>query len=134
MITNTKPYVLVAALSINDKTKFLENIKQGFKRAISWNKYRPEITTQKKAITQIIWLLQHLEILINCLLFNSKMAMVIPEVFIWWVLYMLLVEIKDFNALISNKSFFDQQIKSKLEAYEKLAEMLKTMVMQHKIY
>ena len=47
---------------------------------------------------------------------------------------MLLVEIKDFNALISNKSFFDQQIKSKLEACGKLAEMLKTMVIQHKIY
>ena len=87
MITNTKPDVLVAALSINDKTKFLENIKQGFKRTISWNKYRSEITTQKKAIIQIIWLLQHLEILINCLLFNSKTAMVIPEVFIWWVLH-----------------------------------------------
>ena len=29
-------------LSIND------NIKQGFKRKISWNKYRSEITTQPK--------------------------------------------------------------------------------------
>ena len=87
LITNTKPYVLVAALSINDKTKFLENIKQGFKRTISWNKYRSEITTQTKAIIQIIWLLQHLEILIDCFLFNSKTAMVIPEVFVWWVLH-----------------------------------------------
>ena len=28
--------------------KLLENIKQGFKRRISWNKYRSEITTQLK--------------------------------------------------------------------------------------
>ena len=37
--------------------------------------------------------------------------------------YMLLVDIKDFNALIDNKAFFDQPIKHKKEAYEKLVEM-----------
>ena len=37
--------------------------------------------------------------------------------------YMLLVEIKDFNALIDNKPFFDQPVKNKQEAYEKLIEM-----------
>ena len=36
---------------------------------------------------------------------------------------MLLVEIKDINALIDNQPFFDQSIKNKQEAYEKLAEM-----------
>ena len=48
MITSTKLYVPVATLSINDKIKFLLNIKQEFKRIISCNKYRPEITTQQK--------------------------------------------------------------------------------------
>ena len=47
-INNAKPYVPVVTLSINDNIKFLENIKQGFKRTISWNKYRSEITTQPK--------------------------------------------------------------------------------------
>ena len=37
--------------------------------------------------------------------------------------YMLLVEIKTFNTLIDNKPFFDQQVKNKQEAYEKLMEM-----------
>ena len=37
--------------------------------------------------------------------------------------YMLLVKIKDFNALIGNKQFFDQPIKNRQEAYEKLVEM-----------
>ena len=36
---------------------------------------------------------------------------------------MLLAEIKNFNALIDHESFFDQPIKSKQEAYEKLVEM-----------
>ena len=37
--------------------------------------------------------------------------------------YMPLLEIKGFNALIDNKLFFDQPVKNKLEAYEKLTEM-----------
>ena len=36
---------------------------------------------------------------------------------------MPLVEIKDFNALIDNKSFFDQPVKNKQEECEKLIEM-----------
>ena len=50
MITDTKLYVLVVTLSITDNIEFLENIKQRFKRATSWNKYRSKITTQPKNI------------------------------------------------------------------------------------
>ena len=39
---------------------------------------------------------------------------------------MPLVEFKDFNALIDNKSFFDQSMKSKEKAYEKHAKMSRT--------
>ena len=37
--------------------------------------------------------------------------------------YMPLVEIKLFQALIDNKPFFNQPIKNKQEAYEKLVQM-----------
>ena len=47
-INNAKLYVTVATLLINDNFKFLENIKQGFKRTVSRNKYRSEVTTQPK--------------------------------------------------------------------------------------
>ena len=36
---------------------------------------------------------------------------------------MPLVEIENLNALIDNKPFFDQPVKNKQEAYEKLVEM-----------
>ena len=36
---------------------------------------------------------------------------------------MPLVEIKDFNAIIDNKPFYDEPVKSKQEAYEKFIEM-----------
>ena len=48
MITNTKLYVPIIAFSLNDNIKFLENIKQGLKRRISWIKYRSDITTHAK--------------------------------------------------------------------------------------
>ena len=47
-INNTKLYVPVLTLSINDNVKSLENIKQGFERTFSRNKYRSERTTQAK--------------------------------------------------------------------------------------
>ena len=47
-INNAKLYVPVVTLSVNDNIKFLENIKQGFKRTISWNKYRSEYSKATK--------------------------------------------------------------------------------------
>ena len=47
-INNAKLYVPVFTLSINDNITFSENIKQGLKIIISWDKYRSEITTQLK--------------------------------------------------------------------------------------
>ena len=47
-INNVKLYVPVVALSINDNIKFLENIKQEFKRTVSLNKFRSEIIPQTK--------------------------------------------------------------------------------------
>ena len=47
---------------------------------------------------------------------------------------MPLVEIKDFNVLINNKPFFDQQVKNKQEAYKKHIEMSKMIIKQQRIY
>ena len=47
-LNSTRLYVPVLTLSINDDIRCLENIKQGLKGKISWNRYRPEITTTKK--------------------------------------------------------------------------------------
>ena len=46
MIESFKVYVLVVALSINDNIKFLENIKQGFKKKNFLEQKYTEITTQ----------------------------------------------------------------------------------------
>ena len=47
-ITETNLYVPVVALSTQDNAKLLPQLKSGFKRTISWNKYlsKPELLAQ----------------------------------------------------------------------------------------
>ena len=124
-INNNKLYITVVNLSMNDNIKFLENIKQGFKRTISWNKYRPERTTQTKN-NNLDYLTDPTFRNINrlfALSFENSNNNDTRDCFNKY--YMPLVEIKDFNALIDNKPFFNQPVKNKQEAYEKLIEMLR---------
>ena len=90
-------------MSINNNIKFLENIKQEFKRTISWNKYGSGITTQPKN--------NDLDYLIDPTFRNTNRLFVLSfknskndctrDSFERY--YMSLVEMKDFNALIDNK-------------------------------
>ena len=47
-VNSTKFYDSVVTLPINDSIKFLDDLKQWFRKAISWNKYRSEIKTEPK--------------------------------------------------------------------------------------
>ena len=108
---------------LNDNIKFLKNIKQIFKRTISWNKYRSEITTKTK--NNILDYLIDLtcRIINRLFLLSFKNGNDDPTRNSFNKYYMALVEIKDHNALIDNKPFFDQPVKNKQEAYEKLIEI-----------
>ena len=44
-ITETKLYIPVVTLSTEDNAKLLQQLKSGFKRTISWNKYESNIKT-----------------------------------------------------------------------------------------
>ena len=121
-INKAKLYVPVVTLYINDNNKFLENIKEGFVRTISYDKYRSEITTQAKN--------NNLDYLIDLTFKNINRFFVLPfkngnddpTLNYFDKYYISLVEIKDFNALIDNKPFLDKPVKSKQEAYEKHVE------------
>ena len=99
-------------MPINNNIKFLENTKQGFKRAITWNKYRSEITTQTKS--------NNLDYLIDLAFRNINRLFVLsfkndyddPTRNCFDEYYMPLVEIKDFNALIDNKPASKKQRRS----------------------
>ena len=83
----------------------IENIKQVFKRTISCNKYRSEITTQPKN-NNFDYMIDPIIRNINGLLVLSfKNGNNDPKRNSFDKYYMPLVEIKDFNALIDNKQF-----------------------------
>ena len=55
-ITDTKLYVPVVTLSTQENTKFLQQLKSGFKRVINWNKYlsKPELLTQNPNLNHLV--------------------------------------------------------------------------------
>ena len=108
---------------LNGNTNFLENIKQKFKKTMSWKKFGSEVTTQPKN--------NNLDCMIHPTFRNSNILFVFSfkncndysarNSFNKY--YILLVKIKDFNASTDNKPLFDQPVKKKQEAYERLIEM-----------
>ena len=55
-ITDTKHYVPVVTLSTQENTKFLQQLKSGFKRVINWNKYlsKPELLAQNPNLNHLV--------------------------------------------------------------------------------
>ena len=55
-ITDTKLYVPVVTLSTQENTKFLQQLKSGFKRVINWNKYlsKPKLLAQNPNLNHLI--------------------------------------------------------------------------------
>ena len=55
-ITDTKLYVPVVTLSTQENTKFLQQLKSGFKRVINWNKYlaKPELLAQNANLNHLV--------------------------------------------------------------------------------
>ena len=115
--------ISVVSFSTNDNIKFLENLKQGFKRTIYWNKCRSEVTTQPKN-NNLDYMIDPTFKNINRFFVSSFKADENDSARNYFLkYYMPLVEIKGFNALINNKAFFDQPIKNDQKMHEKLVEI-----------
>ena len=121
-INNAKLYLPVVTLNINDNIRFLENIKERFKRTIFWNKFRSEIRTQSKN--------NNSEYVIDPTFRNINGLFVLSfkngsddttrDSFDEYDMPL------DFNALIDNKILFDQLVK--------LLKCQEIMIIQQKRY
>ena len=119
---DTKLYVPVITLSKENNTKFLEQLKSGFKRIIKWNKYRSQMTIQRQN-NNLNYLIDLTFTDVNRLVglsFTRDNAGDNRDSFSHYVPNF---EIKDFNVLIDGKSFFDLPVKNEEDAYEKIMEM-----------
>ena len=125
----TKLYVPVVTLSDNDNITFLKKIKQGSKRTISWNKYRSEIIT-KPNNNNLVYLIDPTIRNINKLFFLSFENGRYSFDTYYISTYYIITPLVEINALINNKPFFDQPVKNKQEAFEKLIEMSRNDAIQ----
>ena len=120
-------------MSINDYIIFLENMKQELKRTISWNKCRSKITTQPK---------NNLGYLIDLTFKNISRLFLLsfknggddPTRNSFDRYYIPLVEIEDLNALINNKSFFDQPLKTNKKCMKNLSKRQNMRIIQQENY
>ena len=114
-ITDTKLYVPVVTLSTQENTKFLQQLKSGFKRVINWNKYlsKPELLAQNPNLNHLIEpIFQGVNRLFVLPYENDNHRRIHDRY------YLSNVEIKDYNIMINGENSFDQPIKNNKVTYE----------------
>ena len=105
-ITETNLYVPVVTLSTQDNTKLLPQLKSGFKRTISWNKYlpKPELLAQNANLNHLIEPRFQVVNILFVLAFEDDAQRTSNKRFC-----ILNIEIKDYNVMIDGKTFLISQ-------------------------
>ena len=119
-ITDTKLYVPVVTLSTQENTKFLQQLKSGFKRVINWNKYlsKPELLAQNPNLNHLVEpSFQGINRLF-VLAFENDNNRTSDDRY-----YFPTVEIKDYNIVINDENFFDQPIKNNKITYDNIRKI-----------
>ena len=119
-ITDTKLYVPVVTLSTQENTKFLQQLKSGFKRVINWNKYlsKPELLAQNPNLNHLVEpSFQGINRLF-VLAFENDNDRTSHDRY-----YLPTVHIKDYNIVINGENFFDQPIKNNKITYDNIRKI-----------
>ena len=116
-ITDTKLYVPVVTLSTQENTKFLQQLKSGFKRVINWNKYlsKPELLAQNPNLNHLVEPSFQGVNRLFALAFENDNHRTIYDRY-----YLPNVEIKDYNIVINGENVFDQPIKNNKVTYDNI--------------
>ena len=119
-MTDTKLYVPLVTLSTQEDTKFLQQLKSGFKRVINWNRYlsKPELLAQNPNINHLIEpSLQGVNRLFVLAFENDDDRTSSDEY------YLPTVEIKDYNIMINGENVSDRPIKNNQVTYENIRKI-----------
>ena len=116
-ITETKLYVAVVTLSTQDNSKLLQQLKSGFKRTISRNRYESNIKTfaQNRYLNHLIIPSFQGMNRFFVLSFENESDRTSHSNY-----YLPRVEIKDYNVMIKGKDFLDEPISSNIKTYENI--------------
>ena len=105
-ITETNLYVPVVTLPTQDNAKLIPQLKSGFKRTISWNKYlaKSELVAQNANLNHLIKPSFEGVNRRFLLAFENDAQKTSNKKY-----YLPNVEIKDYNVMIDGKNFFNNQ-------------------------
>ena len=119
-ITDTKLYFSVVTLSTQENTKFLQQLKSGFKRVINWNKYlsKPELLAQNPNLNHLVEPSSQGVNRLFVLAFENDNDRTSDDQY-----YLPTVEIKDYNIVINGENFFDQPIKNNKITYDNIRKI-----------
>ena len=119
-ITDTKFYVPVVTLSTQENTKFLQQLKSGFKRVINWNKYlsKPESFRRNANLICLVELSFQGINRLFVLAFEGDTQRTPHAGY-----YLPNFDIKDYNIIINGENFFDQPIKNNKVTYESIRKI-----------
>ena len=119
-ITDTKLYVPVVTLSTQENTKFLQQLKSGFKRVINWNKYLsiPELLAQNPNLNHLVEPSFQGVNRLFVLAFENDNDRTSDDEY-----YLPTVKIKDYNIVINGENFFDQPIKNNKVTYDNIRKI-----------
>ena len=119
-ITNAKLYVPVMTLSTQENSKFLQQLKSGFKRVINWNKYlpKPELLARNQNLNHLVEPSFQGVNRLFVLAFENDDDRTSDDRY-----YLPTVEIKDYNIMINGENFFDQPIKNYKVTYENIRKI-----------
>ena len=108
-ITDTKLYVLVVALSTQNNSKLLQQLKSDLKRVINWNKYlsKPELLRRNPKLNHLVEPRFQRVNRIFVLAFENDTQRTSAKGY-----YLPNVEIKNYNIMINGENFFDQPVKN----------------------
>ena len=118
--TDTKLYVPVVTLSTLENTKFLQQLKSGFKRVINWNKYllKPELLAQNTNLNHLVEPSFQGVNRLFVLAFENDDDRTSDNQY-----YLPTVEIKDYNIVINGENLFDQPIKNNKVTYDNIRKI-----------
>ena len=118
--TETNLYVSVVTLSTQDNAKLLPQLKSGFKRTVSWNKYlsKPELLAKNTNLNHLIEPSFQGVNRLFVLAFEDDAQRISRKIY-----YIPNVEIKDYNVMIDGKNLFDQPVKNGKVRYENIRKV-----------
>ena len=119
-ITETNLYVPVVTLSTQDNAKLLPQLKSGFKRTISWNKYlaKPELLAQNPNLNHLIEPSFQGVNRLFVLAFENDDQRISNKRY-----YIPNVEIKDYNVMVDGQIFVEQLINNIIKTYENIRKV-----------